>query len=88
MFSDVIGFSMKGEYFFKLGVFSFLKLVMSSDVLAYSLYVVGILSSWKGGQKSPHNLIDICSEIGIAHSSSGVKKYEFWEANVYFGLWA
>lgn len=61
---------------------------MSSDVLAYSLSAVGIFSSWKGSQKSPHNLIDICSKIGIAHSSSGLKKYEFWEANVYFGLWA
>lgn len=61
---------------------------MSSDILAYSLYAVGIFSSWNRGQESPHNLIDICSEIGIAHSSSGVKKYEFWEANVYFGLWA
>lgn len=60
---------------------------MSSEVLAYSTYAVGIFSSWKGGQGSLHNLIDICSEIGIAHSSSGVKNHEFWEANVYFVLW-
>lgn len=61
---------------------------MSSDlILAYSTYTVGIFSSWKGGQESPHKLIDICSEIGFAHSSSGVKNLEFGEANEYFVLW-
>lgn len=60
---------------------------MSSDVLAYSIYAVGTFFCWKGGQEFLHNLIDIYSEIGITHSSSGIKKHEFWEANVYFVLW-
>lgn len=59
---------------------------MSSDlILANSTYTVDIFSSWKGGQESTHNLIDICSEIDFAHSSSWVKKLEFGETN--FVLW-
>ena len=86
MFSDTIHLFSRKNISSELRVVRFLKPVTSSDVLAYSIHAAHIFSSWKGGQESLHNLIDICCEIGIAHSSSGVKKHEFWEANVYFVL--